>query len=65
MPDPSQLNDPKWEYLIENLEHSKESAQITLDECGALGWELVSVTSTREGTTAYFKRLLPPETEEE
>jgi hypothetical protein len=45
---------PVWEYTVISLEPKLEDR--FLKELGRGGWELVTITSDRDGKTFYFKR---------
>lgn len=47
------LKPPKWEYMTLGPRANEEN----LNKYGQDGWELVSVTESRYGTTAYLKRI--------
>jgi len=52
---------PQWEYLVvvpNILTHGKEGAEISLEDLGKLGWELVLLNAE---TGYIFKRRVMPE----
>ena len=51
----------RWEYkvLVLTASGNTKDHRIELNDAGAEGWELVSVTPCGAGFLAYFKRVLP------
>lgn len=47
----------KWKYFVTVVENpSPENQKGVLNDCGAMGWELVTVGEYRENPIYYFKK---------